>query len=122
MNEIINKAQKRMDREQRTIRAMIELYCMHQHHPLNNQLCMDCQNLLDYAMLRINKCPFQSNKPTCAKCPIHCYKPTMQEKIRQVMRFSGPRMTIYHPIMALSHLLDGIIPLKITERRIKNIK
>lgn len=121
MNEIINKAQKRMDREQRTIQVMIELYCLHNHHPVNH-LCNDCQTLLDYANLRIDKCPFRSQKPPCVKCHVHCYKPAMREKVLQVMRFSGPRMTIYHPIMAVSHLLDGIIPLKITERRIKNIK
>ena len=31
-------------------------------------------------------------------------KPEMREKIRQVMRYSGPRMIFHHPIAALRHL------------------
>ena len=32
-------------------------------------------------------------------------KPEMREKIRQVMRFSGPRMLLYHPVLAVWHLI-----------------
>jgi hypothetical protein len=31
----------------------------------------------------------------------------MREKIRAVMRFSGPRMLLYHPITAIRHFLDN---------------
>jgi hypothetical protein len=31
----------------------------------------------------------------------------MGEKIRRVMRYSGPKMTYYHPILALLHFFDG---------------
>ena len=30
----------------------------------------------------------------------------MREKIRLFMRFSGPNMIFYHPVMAVSHLLE----------------
>jgi hypothetical protein len=30
----------------------------------------------------------------------------MREKIREVMRFSGPRMIFHHPIMAIRHLIE----------------
>ncbi len=42
----------------------------------------------------------------CSKCPIHCYKPKMREHIREVMRYSGPRMIFYHPIIAIKHMLS----------------
>ena len=35
------------------------------------------------------------------------YKPDMREKIREVMRFSGPRMLFYHPIMAIRHVMES---------------
>lgn len=44
-------------------------------------------------------------KPTCNKCPIHCYKPEPKEQMRLVMRYSGPRMLLKHPILAVRHLL-----------------
>ncbi len=40
-------------------------------------------------------------KTFCANCKVHCYKPQMREQIRQVMRFSGPRMLLYHPVLAI---------------------
>ena len=57
-------------------------------------------------MQRIDRCPYQEDKPTCAKCPIHCYKPAMRERVRQVMRYAGPRMLLYHPVLAISHYID----------------
>ena len=30
----------------------------------------------------------------------------MREKIRAVMRFSGPRMIFHHPVMALRHVIE----------------
>lgn len=40
-----------------------------------------------------------------ANCKVHCYKPEVREQIRQVMRFSGPRMLLYHPVLAVWHLV-----------------
>jgi hypothetical protein len=37
-------------------------------------------------------------------CPVHCFKPEMREKIKTVMRFSGPLMIYRHPIIGLQHL------------------
>ena len=101
----------RLKRERHTIRVMIEIYCHDHHgHPRNSPdtLCASCEALLAYANKRIDHCPFQSDKPTCAKCPIHCYKPDMREKVREVMRYSGPRMMRRHPLLSIFHLIDGI--------------
>lgn len=96
----------RMMRERKTIEAMTKIYC-NDHHSTGNELCSDCQELYEYAKTRLEKCPFQENKPTCAKCKIHCYKTSMRIKIRNVMRHSGPRMLFKHPILALHHIRYG---------------
>lgn len=96
----------RLDRERHTIRVMIEIFCQGRHS--TEPLCTDCQGLLTYAMQRIEKCPYQGDKPTCAKCSIHCYRPAMRERVRQVMRYAGPRMMIYHPMLAALHTWDEI--------------
>ncbi len=96
----------RLDRERRTVAAMIRLYCHDQHG--GGELCAECQHLLAYADARLAKCPFQENKTTCARCPVHCYQAQMREKIRAVMRYAGPRMLRRHPGMALQHVVDGL--------------
>lgn len=37
-------------------------------------------------------------------CPVHCYKRDMRERMRQVMRYAGPRMLWVHPVAALRHV------------------
>jgi len=96
----------RINREMRTIEAMVAIYCR-DHHGGGGQVCADCRELLDYASRRLERCPFGADKPTCAKCPIHCYKPAMRAKAKAVMRYAGPRMIREHPILALLHWLDG---------------
>jgi Nitrous oxide-stimulated promoter. len=98
---------KPLEREYKTIREMISLSCRERHDTKKGELCPVCQELLTYARIRLDKCPYRDDKPTCARCPIHCYKPAMRERIREVMRYAGPRMLRRHPILALRHLLDG---------------
>lgn len=94
----------RLDREFRTIKAMIKIYCRELHHSANG-LCDECKRLEEYAKLRLTNCPFGEEKPVCVKCPVHCYKPDMREKVKEVMRYSGPKMLWHHPILAIRHLL-----------------
>ncbi|MFN2108172.1 MAG: nitrous oxide-stimulated promoter family protein [Anaerolineae bacterium] len=96
-----------MRREEKTIAAMVALYC-HDHHGTKADLCAECDTLLAYARERLKHCPYQERKSTCAKCPIHCYKPEMREKVRDVMRYAGPRMLLRYPLLAVSHLVDGL--------------
>jgi hypothetical protein len=105
-NKLPRKLPPRLLREYKTVEAMISIYCDCHHQ--SRMTCADCEELRDYALERLEKCPFWEDKPTCVKCPVHCYKPAIREKIRQVMRFSGPRMIYRHPIMTIQHLLDGI--------------
>ena len=81
----------RLQRERKTLDRMIEMYCHDQHDP-QKELCSDCLALKEYAHFRLEKCPYQEQKTTCANCATHCYQKTMREKVREVMRFAGPRM------------------------------
>ena len=97
------------DREKRTIGMMIEMYCVDLHHTKDFlNLCDECGKLLEYALKRLEKCPHQPDKPTCAQCATHCYQPRMRERILRVMRHSGPRMLFKHPLHAILHSIDGM--------------
>lgn len=96
--------QDKREREKRMVEDMIRLYCRKNHG--TKTLCGECGTLLDYAKQRSEKCRFMETKTFCSNCRVHCYKPEMREKIRAVMRFSGPRMLFVHPIAAIRHLIE----------------
>ncbi|MCL1978162.1 MAG: nitrous oxide-stimulated promoter family protein [Candidatus Bathyarchaeota archaeon] len=102
-----NPTHKRMVREKKTITYMVDLYCKAHHKSPDGELCPDCQQFKDYAFLRLDKCPFQDKKSTCGKCTIQCYKPDMKLQVRKIMRYSGPRLLLYHPGLALHHAWDN---------------
>jgi hypothetical protein len=85
---------------------MIRLYCRAHRHGKEG-LCPSCLEVDRYARTRLEKCPYGEAKPTCLNCPIHCYSPSMKERVREVMRWSGPRMIFRHPVLAIFHMLDG---------------
>ncbi|MBQ7841273.1 MAG: nitrous oxide-stimulated promoter family protein [Lachnospiraceae bacterium] len=97
--------QTKREREKEVVSQMIALYCKKKHHT-GNGLCEECAKLEKYALERSEKCPFMETKTFCSNCRVHCYKTEMREKIREVMRFSGPRMIFYHPVMAVRHVIE----------------
>ena len=96
--------------EKEIVSQMIGIYCR-AHHKADRQglvkkeLCPDCAALESYARMRSDKCPFMETKTFCSNCKVHCYKPEMREKIRQVMRFAGPRMLFHDPVNAIRHVV-----------------
>jgi hypothetical protein len=95
----------KLSQERDTLQAMISLYCRGQHN--TQQLCEECSDLWDYAEERLDKCPFGVEKPTCQNCTVHCYKPEMRQRVKEVMRYAGPRMIWHHPVMAIRHLINN---------------
>lgn len=93
----------RMDRK--TVAAMVRLFCRKKH--LGATLCPECDRLLNYAWNRLDHCPFGPGKTTCAKCPVHCYRPAERDAMRLVMRTAGPLMFPRHPWLSLWHLWQG---------------
>ena len=106
------------ENEKKMVSQMIALYCKKQHKTGKNGLCEVCEQLDRYARERSDKCPFMENKTFCSNCRIHCYKPEMREQIRQVMRFSGPRMIFSHPAAAFRHVIETKKEKKRLEREV----
>lgn len=93
------------EKEQELVSQMIALYCRGKHKTKHG-LCEECAELDRYARERSERCPFMETKTFCSNCKVHCYKPQMREKIRSVMRFSGPRMLLYHPWVVIRHMKE----------------
>ena len=97
---------EKREREKETVSQMIAIYCK-KNHGTKGVLCPECTELEAYARQRSDKCPFMETKTFCYNCKVHCYQPEMREKIRAVMRFSGPRMLFVHPVMAIRHVIES---------------
>lgn len=93
----------RLEREIRTVRIMIGMHCRSRHGGKGD--CESCRDLAAYAEKRIRNCPFHAEKPACRSCQIHCFKPQMKTRIKEAMRYAGPRMVCLHPILAIRHLV-----------------
>ncbi|TET08679.1 MAG: nitrous oxide-stimulated promoter family protein [Candidatus Thorarchaeota archaeon] len=89
--------------EKQTVEKLIHLYCEKKHNPSGGSLCSKCHDLLEYSHQRLEQCRYHEDKPTCRKCPTHCYKPNMRKEIRRVMRFSGPRLAFRAPLDWIKH-------------------
>lgn len=97
----------RIDREKRIVRFMIGYYCRRRHGRAREAgLCAECGALADYAEARLSACRFGASKPSCGKCRVHCYSPRSRARIKDVMRFTGPRMLFLMPLEYLRHRKD----------------
>lgn len=90
-------------KEKELVSLMIDIYI--RHHPSELD---DLVKLRSYAFERIEKCPFFATKTFCSNCQVHCFEKKMRSLIRKVMRYSGPRMIFYHPLIVISHFISGI--------------
>ncbi len=78
-----------LDRDMEIIEAFTKVYCQHHHAGYSEGiLCPECQELIAYARIRREKCPYDP-KPKCKECPTHCYQPKYRERMKAIMRFSG---------------------------------
>ena len=101
------KVEWKRQEERKTVREIVKIYCRGHHHDreAGHELCPDCEAIAAYADIRITKCPRMAVKTFCSVCPIHCYAKPQRELILTIMRYSGPRMLLHHPLMALRHIL-----------------
>ncbi len=98
----------RIQKEREIVKAMINLYCL-KKHGCSEDLCKECFSLLQYSWRKLENCKYGNMKTSCNKCPIHCYNANMRQKIRDVMRFSGPRLLFYRPFDFFRHILGDIV-------------
>ena len=104
---------RRREREKRTISNMVAIYCAGHHDKAERTetgfageaMCPDCKAIDDYCVLRTERCRSMAVKTNCEECGNHCYAPAERERIREVMRYAGPRMMLHHPIAAIRHLM-----------------
>ncbi len=101
-------SEEKYQSETKTVNLMIALYCHKKHKSKKGDLCPDCKELKEYCEYRLSLCPWGDKKPFCSNCSIHCYNKEHRERIREVMRFSGPRMLFHHPILAIRHVKETI--------------
>ena len=94
----------RLDRHRKTIKLMIHIYCKGNHG--HDNLCGECSDILKYAEEKLIRCPFQKDKPVCSNCDIHCYRSDYNDKIKQIMRYSGRRILFKHPKYTLLYFKD----------------
>lgn len=97
-----------IQREQRTIRHMIEIYCRRQRHQTTAGLCASCAAMLRYAEERIASCPVAGAKPACGLCRSNCFSTKMHYEFAQIMRYAGPRMLVRHPLLTMAHVFDAV--------------
>jgi hypothetical protein len=108
-------------RDLRTLAKFITFYCERRHAGVEKQparlrtidvtsvcgravpLCAPCAKLLAHAFMKRLVCPL-APKPTCRQCPQHCYAPAYRAQIREVMRFTGPRLVLRGRLDYLVHL------------------
>lgn len=93
---------RRAGTEIETMLIMLTMYCRSRHG--RKGLCASCLELYDYTAQRLRNCP-RTPKPECKKCPSHCFSPEMHARVREVMRYAGPRMPLRHPFLTLRHYL-----------------
>lgn len=110
-----NNSGTKILQEKKTLQLMIALYCHKKHQtrasglPADAKaLCAACRDLEAYALARLTYCRYGEQKSTCEKCPTHCYRKDYKAQIKQVMRFAGPRMLLYHPLLAIGHLIRNL--------------
>ena len=114
-------AEKRTE-ESEMVSQMIALWCRGHHSSVARTeecpvvrvgfnrvvLCPECAELHAYALARVDRCPHMGTKTFCSVCPTHCYRAAQREKIREVMRWAGPRMLLYKPVPAIKHAVVTI--------------
>lgn len=94
------------DKEKEIVTHMVMLYCKGNNHG-SHAPCSECKELIDYANGRTDNCPFTETKTFCSKCTVHCYSPEMRENIKAAMRYSGPRMLLHNPVMAIKYIVTS---------------
>lgn len=104
----MDRTEKKRIKEEKVVVEMIRIYCHGNHSTKGKTMCQECTELAEYAVSRSEKCPFMEQKTFCSNCKVHCYSPEMREKIRRVMRYSGPRIMLHHPVMAVWHAVTSM--------------
>lgn len=104
MNSHIKK--DKIEYEIEVINKMIDIFYKNKNHK-EEYTNTEIDQLKDYCSSKIYNCPVILEKTFCSSCKIHCYDKDQRDLIKKVMKYSGPRMLFYHPVLLIKHLLLG---------------
>jgi len=123
MSELFEKLDDKKGKDLKVLSEFIAVYCRENHgeddrepFPIRDDrlrkwlgekdlvLCNDCTKLLNHGMAKLLLCPYDP-KPKCQRCETHCYAPVYREKVREVMKFSGPYMIKHGRLDLMFHYL-----------------
>lgn len=103
------QVEEKRERERRVVTEMIAAYCHGRHGTRGDELCDECSRLAAYAARRVERCPLMATKSFCSQCRVHCYAPEERARIKDVMRYAGPRTMLHHPVMCVRHVVDTLV-------------
>ena len=66
-------------------------------------LCPSCREAIMSTLERASSCP-NGHSGNCQDCSIKCQRGESQKRIKEIMRYSAPRMAIRHPLMTIEYL------------------
>lgn len=93
-------------RDLKTLEAIGRIYCDAHHRKAERDargLCASCGEAIDATFARAANCP-NHRSGNCEDCDVKCQRGDAQVRIKQIMRYSAPRMLFRHPLMTLEYL------------------
>lgn len=98
-----------VDKDRKTLEAIGRIYCDAYHEGPKDAsgLCPACRETVDATLARTQACPF-NHEGNCQDCEVHCQRGAAQKRIREMMRYSAPRMVFRHPLMTAGYLRKKI--------------
>ncbi len=92
----------RIEQEKQFFSLMVHHFC--KWNPGGGPVCAACEELVEYANERLDRCPYGSRKPTCYNCNASCFKPDMRKREEQVVRTTFAKMFLLHPVLLFKHI------------------
>lgn len=104
----MNKVEKKRQKEQYVVEEMIRLYCRKNHGKeghASGGMCPECQKLADYAKRGARNVPSWNRKHSAQTAKYTATSRKCGKRSAPLCGFRGPRMLLYHPILAIWHLI-----------------
>lgn len=94
-----------VDKDRQTLEAIGRIFCSAHHNEARDSegLCPSCRATIDATLERAAACPY-GHETNCEDCRVHCQRGEAQARIREIMRYSAPRMAVRHPLMTMEYL------------------
>ncbi len=95
-----------LEKDRRTLEAIGFIYCKAHHADAVKDaagLCPSCREAINHTLDRTVVCPYD-HEGNCQDCDVHCQRGEAQQRIKEIMRYSAPRMAYHHPLMTAEYL------------------